>query len=139
MVPGEPRRVTVRLNGEQPPLPFADASFDLAFSVSVHTHLAESSAGTWTDELGRVIAPGGILLVTTHGYPALRIIRDTDTHQAMFKVSQAWADETLGSFAQMGYVGRDARLAGHLRAAARPVVGNGAAVRARTEVVRTGA
>jgi SAM-dependent methyltransferase len=54
-------------NGELPPLPFVDNQFDLVYSVSVFTHLPEGMQFAWLDELKRVTAPGGRLVLTTHG------------------------------------------------------------------------
>jgi SAM-dependent methyltransferase len=81
-------RVTTKVNGVSPPLPFDDGEFDLAYSLSLFTHLDEAVAAAWLADLARVLAPGGILLLTTHGYPALDIIRDSETHQGMFRKSR---------------------------------------------------
>ncbi len=54
-------------NGLAPPLAFADASFDLVYALSVFTHLTAELQLAWRDELRRVLKPGGLLLVTTHG------------------------------------------------------------------------
>ena len=50
-----------------PPLPFAAASFDAIYALSVITHLSEKMHGEWRDELLRVLKPGGLLIVTSHG------------------------------------------------------------------------
>jgi hypothetical protein len=50
-----------------PPLPFDDAGFDLVYSVSVFTHFLEEMQLKWLAELGRVMAPGALLLTTIHG------------------------------------------------------------------------
>ncbi|MBW4619890.1 MAG: class I SAM-dependent methyltransferase [Cyanosarcina radialis HA8281-LM2] len=56
-----------------PPLPFADKSFDLIYSVSVFTHLSEKLQYDWLKELKRVLKPQGIALLTTLGeYAAKR-------------------------------------------------------------------
>ena len=54
-------------NGLEPPLAFADESFDLVYALSVFTHLTAELQLAWRDELRRVLRPGGRLLVTTHG------------------------------------------------------------------------
>jgi SAM-dependent methyltransferase len=54
-------------NGLEPPLPYGDARFDLVYALSVFTHLPERLQGRWMAELARVLAPGGFLLLTTHG------------------------------------------------------------------------
>jgi len=54
-------------NGLAPPLSYDDGFFDLVYSISVLTHLDEDLQNRWLAELRRVIAPGGALLVTTHG------------------------------------------------------------------------
>jgi len=53
-------------NGELPPLQLPDSSIDLIYSMSVFTHLAETWSA-WLAELHRVLAPGGLLVVTTLG------------------------------------------------------------------------
>jgi SAM-dependent methyltransferase len=57
----------VETNGLSPPLAFADGAFDFAYALSVLTHLPEAIQHEWLDELHRVVRPGGLVLVTTHG------------------------------------------------------------------------
>lgn len=59
--------IDFRENGLLPPLAFSDASFDAAYALSVLTHLSEEAHGAWLAELHRVLRPGGLLLLTTHG------------------------------------------------------------------------
>jgi SAM-dependent methyltransferase len=54
-------------NGLSPPLSFDDTSFDLAYALSVLTHLPEAIQHDWMDELARIVRPGGFVLVSTHG------------------------------------------------------------------------
>jgi SAM-dependent methyltransferase len=54
-------------NRLEPPLAFADESFDLVYALSVFTHLTAELQLAWRNELRRVLRPGGRLLVTTHG------------------------------------------------------------------------
>lgn len=98
------KNVLTKVNAERPPLPFDDATFDFAYSLSIFTHLNEESASAWLADLGRVIVPGGILVLTTHGYPALEVIRKSSVHHAMFRVDQAWADTMLAEFEQRPFV-----------------------------------
>lgn len=51
----------------EPPLPFDDGHFDLVVNHSVFTHLDERMQDLWLAELRRVVAPGGVLLLTVHG------------------------------------------------------------------------
>jgi len=55
-----------------PPLPYADAAFDLVTALSVFTHLGWETASRWAAELRRVLRPGGLLLLTTHGESYVR-------------------------------------------------------------------
>jgi SAM-dependent methyltransferase len=54
-------------NGLKPPLSYADDRFRLVYSYSVFTHLTEELGLVWIAELRRVLAPGGHVLLTTHG------------------------------------------------------------------------
>jgi SAM-dependent methyltransferase len=49
------------------PLPFSDGAFDLIYALSVFTHLDGDQQSAWLKELGRVLRPGGYLLVSAHG------------------------------------------------------------------------
>jgi SAM-dependent methyltransferase len=55
-----------RVIDPKPPLPFADATFDVAYAVSVFTHLDEQPQFEWLAELRRVLKPGGRLVASTH-------------------------------------------------------------------------
>lgn len=59
------------VNDADPPLPFPDDSFDLIYNHSVFTHIDEPRQDAWLSELRRVIRPGGILVLSTHGEVAL--------------------------------------------------------------------
>lgn len=54
-------------NGPEPPLPYADDTFDVIYAISVLTHLPGSLQERWMRELERVLAPGGVAIVTTKG------------------------------------------------------------------------
>ena len=55
------------INGYQPPLPFADNTFDLIYAISVFTHLNEKFQHSWLRELRRVAKPGATIILTVHG------------------------------------------------------------------------
>jgi SAM-dependent methyltransferase len=59
--------VEARVTGLGPPLPYADGALDVAYALSVFTHLPEELQGAWAAELARVIRPGGHLVLSTHG------------------------------------------------------------------------
>lgn len=71
-------------NGEAPPLDVPDAHFHLVWSVSVFTHLTDHWAG-WLAELHRVLAPGGLAIVSFLG-------------GAMYEVwtGEAWEPDRIG-------------------------------------------
>jgi SAM-dependent methyltransferase len=50
----------------EPPLPFENASINVAFAASVFTHLPEQQQFLWLAEFARVLAPGGMLIASTH-------------------------------------------------------------------------
>jgi SAM-dependent methyltransferase len=54
-------------NALAPPLAFDASSFDLVYALSVFTHLTAELQLAWRDEMLRVLRPGGVLLLTTHG------------------------------------------------------------------------
>ena len=58
------------------PTPFGAATFDAVMSYSLFTHLSEDQQLKWIAELGRIMRPGAVLVVSTHGRTALRLILD---------------------------------------------------------------
>src|SRR2546421_591590 len=54
-------------NELRPPLPFGERELDLVYAFSVLTHLPVDVQHAWVAELGRVLRPGGYLLLSTHG------------------------------------------------------------------------
>jgi SAM-dependent methyltransferase len=59
--------VTAEVNRLEPPLRYENDSFDFVYAFSVFTHLSEALQPAWIQELARVMAPGGYLLITVHG------------------------------------------------------------------------
>ena len=70
--------ISCDVNGFSPPLPYADASFDLVYAISVFTHLDEESQQEWLSELARVVRPGGVALLSIHGDYAFELFRSGD-------------------------------------------------------------
>lgn len=58
-------------SAEAPPLEYDDESFDAVFAISIWSHLAEGAALAWLAEMRRVLRPGGLLLLTTHGLESI--------------------------------------------------------------------
>ena len=56
-----------------PPLDFPAASFDLVYAISVLTHLSIESQQLWLREIARILAPGGIAVISTHGDRVARL------------------------------------------------------------------
>jgi len=55
------------VNGSEAKLQYDHHSFDFVYAWSVFTHFTEAQHVFWIDELGRILRPGGYLLLTTHG------------------------------------------------------------------------
>lgn len=66
-----------QVNPTRPPLPFAGASLDFAFAISIWSHFAEAPALLWFEEMRRIIKPGGHLIFTTHGWTSIAYYLET--------------------------------------------------------------
>lgn len=49
------------------PLSYPDSQFDLTYGFSVLTHLTRVQQELWLAEFARVLRPGGVLILSTHG------------------------------------------------------------------------
>lgn len=58
-------------NSFDPPLKYADNTFDLLYSVSTFSHFSLEDARLWLRELRRVTAPNGLLCLTFNSYTSL--------------------------------------------------------------------
>lgn len=54
-----------------PPSPLDNAAYDLLIGISIFTHLGEREQFEWLEELGRIAAPGAVLLMSIHGETAV--------------------------------------------------------------------
>jgi 2-polyprenyl-3-methyl-5-hydroxy-6-metoxy-1,4-benzoquinol methylase len=68
----------VAANGLEPPLRYETDTFDVVYAISVFTHLPEPLQLPWMQELERVLAPGGHLLVTTKGSSRTNAMNDAE-------------------------------------------------------------
>jgi ubiquinone/menaquinone biosynthesis C-methylase UbiE len=59
--------VNFNLNNINPPLPYADNSFDIIYGISIFTHLSEDLHYKWFNELVRVSKNNGIIFLTLSG------------------------------------------------------------------------
>lgn len=57
----------IERNQLEPPLVYADNSFDLIYALSTFTHWPVELQKRWIREFTRVLRPGGLLLFTGHG------------------------------------------------------------------------
>ena len=55
------------LNDPMPPSSFMDGSFNLIYAYSVFSHLSEVATNAWIAEFHRILAPGGMVVITTRG------------------------------------------------------------------------
>ena len=60
-------QVAFAASRSEPPLDFPDAHFDFVYAISIWSHFGERSARVWLDEMRRIVAPGGHLVLTIHG------------------------------------------------------------------------
>jgi SAM-dependent methyltransferase len=74
------------INRAMPPLSYADAQFDVIYSISVFTHLAEDAQRPWIVELARAVRPGGYVFITTMGESFLGQLAPHE--QAAFRAGQ---------------------------------------------------
>lgn len=95
--------VTTKANGFLPPLDYTDNFFDLVYSLSIFTHLPEQGSQAWLAEIARILAPGGVAVLSTHGKQAVDIIAASERHHAMFRVTKERAEELRDSFASKGF------------------------------------
>ncbi|MBU4263827.1 MAG: class I SAM-dependent methyltransferase [Proteobacteria bacterium] len=56
------------VNDRQPPLSGADGQYDLIIAIAVFRHLSVADQKSWLAEFKRLLAPGGICLISLHGH-----------------------------------------------------------------------
>jgi SAM-dependent methyltransferase len=92
--------IPVELCDFYPPLDLASGSVDMIYGISVMTHLTVGAQLAWLKELRRVLKPGGICVLSTHGEYALSQSGISDStffrQLAANGISDILADSTLG-------------------------------------------
>jgi len=56
-----------RLIPPLPPTELSEGRFDVAICVSVFTHFSEEAGRRWAEEMARLLRPGGLFILSTHG------------------------------------------------------------------------
>lgn len=96
--------VSTRLNQRIPPLPFDNQSIDFAYAWSVFTHLPRNESEAWFADLVRVLRPGGILIATIHGYPALKTLTKSQPHQQLLQMRGEEAEALIRRLQKEAYI-----------------------------------
>ncbi len=90
-----------RRSKPEPPLEFyEDGFFDVIYSISVFTHLEPAKADLWLKEIHRLLAPGGLALISTSSHSQLEL------HHKDPERSVLWSDVTVEKFEQEGMIFR---------------------------------
>jgi len=63
--------VEFAVSGLRPPLPLADGALDFAYAISIWSHFAAGAAADWLADMRRLVRPGGLLVLTTHGFQTI--------------------------------------------------------------------
>ena len=98
--------VMTLVNAVSPPMQVPSDFFDLVFSLSLFSHLPERRASEWLADIARVMLPGGLLIATVHGLPAMEIIRGSRAHQAMFGLNEEEIGALMERLPQEGLIFR---------------------------------
>ena len=85
-----------------PPLDLQSSSIDMVYGISVMTHLTEGAQYAWLKELRRILKPGGLCVLSTHGeYAFLQHIDAAKSRLVMEQlnvigISDLLLDQNLG-------------------------------------------
>ncbi|MEE8587672.1 MAG: class I SAM-dependent methyltransferase [Acidobacteriota bacterium] len=82
------RGIRFEHNQHSPPLPFAERSFEVIYSISFFTHLDETAQQAWLKEIQRILKPNGAVMLSLHG-EALALRRNIHLPSRGFKHHRA--------------------------------------------------
>jgi ubiquinone/menaquinone biosynthesis C-methylase UbiE len=91
--------IRVEMGEYYPPLNFEDDSIDVIYGISVMTHLTRDMQAAWLRELSRILRPGGVCILTTHGGYALSLRQwpvNVYSEIERLGISDSSADDSLG-------------------------------------------
>ena len=75
-------QITYILQSTQPPLDLPSRAFDIIYAYSIFTHFEEQTHLRWLAELHRLLASGGLLILTVHGKSILHRCRNEEVFKA---------------------------------------------------------
>jgi len=84
----------------EPPLPYADGEFDFVYALSVFTHLSLELQFAWAWEIARILKPGGVLFVSTHGLMFMQQIMAIRDNWARADIAVFGTEGLAGAFAE---------------------------------------
>jgi SAM-dependent methyltransferase len=93
--------IAFTVSPDLPPLPYSTNSFDAIYGISILTHLPEAYVRAWIAELARIIRPGGVLVLTSHGEHSAQRLPDRDRVRV---VSGAFVEHTGAAAGSRTYV-----------------------------------
>src|SRR5579862_7396836 len=86
------------------PLAFADASFDVIYSISVWTHMSPEDGARWLLEMKRILRPNGLALISTSSFSRLaahRMLAQTTENRIR---SHEWTNVTDDQLRREGII-----------------------------------
>jgi SAM-dependent methyltransferase len=97
---------------DEPPLPLADGTLDVAYAISIWSHFAPALGLRWLDEMHRLLRPGGHLVLTTHGATTIaydaglenRAVEQLDTVRDALYTDGVWYAAEFGEAGDWGVV-----------------------------------
>ncbi|MDP9180158.1 MAG: class I SAM-dependent methyltransferase [Chloroflexota bacterium] len=70
-------------SGDPPLAMYLDGMFDVVFAISIWSHFAENAALRWLNEMHRLVRPGGLLIMTTHGLRSIAYLAENQLYDPL--------------------------------------------------------